>query len=1146
MNKRKCTVGDSSVQMYSNPKQIKLSNSCAELLNDIDFVDFDDEFTSSEGTNDEQLTTASTNFVTNLLDGIDFDSCDASDQRDKLLDLSIWKRCIIDECRRDGHDLVVAGYEDAGKCDKQKTDCGKRMICRLQHYWTQCRIEAGDIVSIVAVWNTKIKSYCVTNTNGFVVVRPDFLVSGTTVVSGLFCMRKAVLQDRFKGIEAGMKIMTVGSIVHELFQIVLRRRLTTREQIKAVSDEMLSDDGMAYTLYASSMKSAEARTEFDGFLERIYEFMQQYVEGKAPTTSNKTELKFQIENFDGTIESIQDIEENIWVPRLGLKGKVDVSVNVKCRPRNGASKKKSLYMPLELKTGRASFSAEHSGQLIIYQMMMSEIEQSTVESGLLLYLREGVMREVKGTHNERRDLILLRNEISYYLAKQFEAYANIGQKSLFDEENGTSNDDLLTELMRVSYIPELPEPINRGNVCPTCPYNILCSVYLNQDSKTLSSLDAKHPMRELAPLVTAHLNDAHINYFCHWIGLMVLEDQENKKLNPNKVLWLETPEHRQKCGRAVCDLILNPDVQSDKEGEYIHEFSTKIVDLTSFGFSLGNYLIVSTPKRYSVAAGPVIAITENVITLILDRNLCDRYRNEKFIIDKYESQTNATFNMSNLGALLDTTEAAERLRKIVIDRVQPTFTKTLPKVITTKGKSILMTLNANQRSAVLKALTANEYLLLKGLPGTGKTQTLAALIRLLVLMEKSVLITSHTHSAVDNVLMRLRKCDNQIKFMRLGSAKRIHSELRECSEEFYTSNCKTPDELAEVYNQFSVVGVTCLGSGHPLLTQRVFDVCLVDESTQVFQSTVLRPLFSAKKIILVGDPDQLPPIVRSQIGRKLGADESLFARLDSPQATVALTHQYRMNKTITKLANDLTYHGELKCANDNVSNATFKTKVCTKIKWIQRTLSPHIDQSVIFLNTGSVAEINSETVDRILGCASTNGMRSPTKIKSTRIYTNYCEVAVILAIVNELKAMGLASNMIGIIAPYALQVELLRKSVAQHFDNDIEVNTVDQYQGRDKEVIIYSCTRSKGKSDRAMKSVEMRRNNEILEDQRRLTVAITRAKHKLIMIGDTASLDNYRPFRMLITSMSKMNKINLVDQQQGFDWRTLLSIFNAN
>lgn len=92
-------------------------------------------------------------------------------------------------------------------------------------------------------------------------------------------------------------------------------------------------------------------------------------------------------------------------------------------------------------------------------------------------------------------------------------------------------------------------------------------------------------------------------------------------MNPNKVLWLETPEHRQRCGRAVIDLTLNPDVQGDKERKYIHEFITNVVDLTSFGFNLGNYLIVSTAKRYAIAAGPVLAITENTITLILDRFL---------------------------------------------------------------------------------------------------------------------------------------------------------------------------------------------------------------------------------------------------------------------------------------------------------------------------------------------------------------------------------------------------------------------------------------------------------------------------------------------------------------------------------------------
>lgn len=207
MNKRKSS-SNSSVQMFPNPKQIKLSENCADLLNGIDFVDFDDEFTSSEGTSEEQPAAENTNFVDSLLHGIDFDSIDESDQREKVLDLSDWKRCVIDECRRDGRDLIIAGYHDAGKCDIQKTDNDKRMICRLQQFWAQCGIEVGDIVSILADWNKKTHSYCITNQNGCVVVRPDFLVSGTTVVSGLFCMRKAVLQDRFKGIEAAMKVVS--------------------------------------------------------------------------------------------------------------------------------------------------------------------------------------------------------------------------------------------------------------------------------------------------------------------------------------------------------------------------------------------------------------------------------------------------------------------------------------------------------------------------------------------------------------------------------------------------------------------------------------------------------------------------------------------------------------------------------------------------------------------------------------------------------------------------------------------------------------------------------------------------------------------------------------------------------------------------
>lgn len=203
MNKRKivCDIPGT----MPNPKQIKLAHNSIDLLDGIEFMDFDDEFTSSEGTSDGQIPTNSQDFAT-IQDSV-------TDAQNNVLDLGTWKRCVIDNCQRDTrtNDLIIFGHEDEIKCDIAQNDAvkDKRMECRLQHFWSQCRIEIGCVVSIMAVWSAKFKSYCVTNTDGLVVVRPDFLISGTTVVGGLFCMRKAVLQDRFKGIEAGVKIVSV-------------------------------------------------------------------------------------------------------------------------------------------------------------------------------------------------------------------------------------------------------------------------------------------------------------------------------------------------------------------------------------------------------------------------------------------------------------------------------------------------------------------------------------------------------------------------------------------------------------------------------------------------------------------------------------------------------------------------------------------------------------------------------------------------------------------------------------------------------------------------------------------------------------------------------------------------------------------------
>lgn len=540
-------------------------------------------------------------------------------------------------------------------------------------------------------------------------------------------------------------------------------------------------------------------------------------------------------------------------------------------------------------------------------------------------------------------------------------------------------------------------------------------------------------------------------------------------------------------------------------------------------------------QRISITAGRVYNIKPAVISLSLPKDLSHQFENEKFHLDKHNSQSQGVFNFSNVAILLenDDSKGINKLRSIIIDKVKPQFSHTLPKAVQQIIDNTLMQMNPVQRVAILKALTCESYMLIKGLPGTGKTQTLINLIHLLRVMKKSILITSHTNSAVDNILLRLKECG--IKFLRIGSTSKIHKNLHDHCEANLIAKCRTVQDLEALYSKYEIVAVTCLGSAHPLLTQKRFDYCLVDEATQIFQATVIRPLLSANRFILVGDPDQLAPLVRSNEAKQLGANESLFERLDSKESTFVLGLQYRMNRTITKLANSLTYTGQLKCADEKVEKAVMevpKTEILkarlAEDKWLAKVLTSHLDQACSLINTGDVYEMAVNFMNSLK-----KELSQELKEKS-KLYVNYYEIAIVLHIVDILLESGVKGESIGIIAPYREQVETLKKLFESY--HSVEVNTVDQYQGRDKKIIIYSCTMSEELTDGVQSQSS---DTEILEDRRRLTVAITRAKHKLIMIGDVNCLNKYTPFRDLFTHMSSISKVQVQNEKFGFSWEKL-------
>ncbi|XP_076168261.1 DNA replication helicase/nuclease 2 isoform X2 [Ptiloglossa arizonensis] len=995
------------------------------------------------------------------------------------------QRCTVIEVKKDCSSTILTVEQE---------DIASSATVMCLDFWKDVKVKKSDVITIQARKETQY--WVVDNTTGLLVVHSDILISGTTVVSALFCSRKAVLTEKFRKMETlpyyegDQTALVIGSLAHQLLQKAIRQNIYEMSDITKLMDNILQSKETITLLYASKIAFDTCRQQMFAFVPKIFEFIQHFLKDKK-----QHEIINIKDNFKGKITHVHDIEENIWLPKLGVKGKVDVTIEV-----NVNSKRK--IMPLEIKTGKPSFSLEHKGQIILYIMMMALTGRDT-DTGLLLYLRENNMQEIKGGHPEKRDLILLRNTLANYFAPK-----------PVEKLNFISESDWQTL--------ELPEPINHYKACSMCPYNALCCIYLSRDTEI--QLLESHPLMKLSKQILNKFKPTHIDYVVKWVSLLQIEENAQNSGNPVRYMWTLSPEKREKKKICICNLKLIGKVV-EHDSKYQHTFVranvNKQVNIPYMEFMENEYVLVSTDGRINISVGFIMHIKEDSVTVLLDSIAKYNNINESFHIDKYSSSGLFSFNLANVGGLLGDNEICAKLRDIVIDRKPATFVEGLPHSVVCKSVEIVHGLNENQQRVVLKAITANDYILIKGMPGTGKTQTVVALIELLHETGHSVLVTGHTNSSVDNILLKL--LDKNIDFLRLGSTS-IHPSVKHKSERYAFANCHSLESLDSVYYSKNIIGVTCYGAHYALLGKRTFDVCIVDESTQALQSSVLRPLYSARKFILVGDPDQLPPIIKSKMARELGADESLFARLDSPNNTVKLTKQYRMNKSIMHLANKLTYNDTLEAGSTSIENATFiavhSENLVKQGRWIQKTLSQNINDSAIILNTGCTHDLKVSF-----------GLNDKYS-KSNQKHSNIWEAAICVNLVQALAEMGVNPQSIGIIVPYRAHVSLLKNIIQE----GIEVNTVDQYQGRDKEIIIYSCAKSLPNDS------DIREDLEILGDHRRLTVAVTRAKHKLIIIADTHTLSQYSPFKKLFNQIEDKNIIDLHDCYDDFSWENIMSL----
>jgi ATP-dependent RNA/DNA helicase IGHMBP2 len=430
-------------------------------------------------------------------------------------------------------------------------------------------------------------------------------------------------------------------------------------------------------------------------------------------------------------------------------------------------------------------------------------------------------------------------------------------------------------------------------------------------------------------------------------------------------------------------------------------------------------------------------------------------------------------------------------------------------------------LDERQLQAVERALMASDVALIHGPPGTGKTRTIVEFIAQCIRLDMKVLCVAPSNTAVDNVGERLLAAN--IRIIRLGHPARVsqsladatldaqvdadgaselarswrdratalrknaHGRTPEARERWAEARRLEKDAVEELQRaairmieRAHVVLATCVGAATSLLRGQIFDVVVIDEATQAADPVALIAMLCAGKVVLVGDPQQLGPVVKSPCSTALRT--TVFDRAASQQPATMLVQQHRMNVQIMQFSSIQMYASELQAA-PAVASHTLDNLGCRR--------DPSRDAPLWLIDTAG------------------KDWTEQTRPESTSLFNEGNAQRAALE-VRRLLARGLPGADIAVIAMYSAQVKRLRQLLRDERELGVEVSTVDGFQGREREAVIIDTVRSNDRNQIGF-----------LADLRRANVAMTRARRFLLVIADSATLAENPYFAALIDYFDK-------------------------
>jgi DNA replication ATP-dependent helicase Dna2 len=524
-------------------------------------------------------------------------------------------------------------------------------------------------------------------------------------------------------------------------------------------------------------------------------------------------------------------------------------------------------------------------------------------------------------------------------------------------------------------------------------------------------------------------------------------------------LWRRTAEERVMDGSAIRDLELAHEPRRTTSGEWEYQFRCR----QQSELREGDAVLVSNgdPIAGEVVSGTLLRVDEQGVTVWTpERIACPT------LIDRYDGETVHDRTVRNLWRWL---WVDPHLRSLVAGACAPAFDAEVERATL---QDISPRFNDEQRLAIARAMAARDFLLIQGPPGTGKTDVVAEIASRAIARGERVLIAAFTNQAVDTVLRRLVVAGVS-DIVRLGhelsiapEVRQLRLESRAASADGAESGASDPERILVALESARLVAATTAtwsaerydDAGEALR----FDLAIVDEASQLTTPALLGALRFAHRFVLVGDEHQLPPLVVSEEAAEQGLRRSLFGMLLErwgQHASVALTRQYRMHPVICGFPSQMFYDSTLVAAGA-ARDSLLVLRVDLRLA---RVLDP--TRPCVFV------DVRDEAVGKV--------SQAQTKIASD--------------IVRTLRGAGIAATHIGVITPYRAQAAAIRQRLATLGEHEVQVDTVDRFQGAEREAIIFA---SGGRAS------DTTRGRNFLADPHRLNVALTRAQRKLIILGD--------------------------------------------